>query len=110
MPSWLHMTMPRTFRRSAPIPKSVVLHISDLSASDVEQIDGVLVTKALRTLIDVRFLASFPLPDLQLAFAEAIQPGKTPDETEEGRISWTHRTVHANSNESRDSHRIGNTN
>ncbi len=76
MPSRLHMTVPKTFRRSAAIPKSVVLHTSDLPSSDVEQVDGVPVTKALRTLIDMAASGEVPLPDLRLAFAEATRSGK----------------------------------
>ena len=76
MPSRLHMTVPKTFRRSASIPKSIVLHMADLPPSDIEQIDGVPATKALRTLIDVAVSGEVPLPDLQLAFAEAIRSGK----------------------------------
>ena len=76
MPSRLHMTVPKTFRRSAAIPKSIVLHIADLPPSDIEQIDGVPATKALRTMIDVAASGEVPLPDLQLAFAEATRSGK----------------------------------
>ncbi len=76
MPSRLHMTVPKTFRRSAAIPKGVVLHLADLPQSDVEQIDGVPVTKALRTMIDVAASGDVPLPDLQVAFAEATRTGK----------------------------------
>ena len=76
MPSRLHMTVPKTFRRSAAIPKSVVLHIADLPPSDIEQIDGVPATKALRTMIDVAVSGEVPLADLQLAFAEATRSGK----------------------------------
>ncbi len=76
MPSRLHMTVPKTFRRSAAIPKSIVLHISDLTLSDIEQIDGVPATRALRTLIDVAASDAVPLQDLQLAFAEATRSGK----------------------------------
>ena len=76
MPSRLHMTVPKAFRRSAAIPKSIVLHMADLSPSDIEQIDGVPATKALRTLIDVAASGAVPLPDLQLAFAEATRSGK----------------------------------
>ena len=72
MPSRLHMTVPKTFRRSATIPKVIVLHMSDLPSSAVEQIDGVPVTKALRTLVDVATSGEVPLPDLKLAFSEAI--------------------------------------
>ncbi len=76
MPSRIHMTVPRTFRRSAAIPKNIVLHQSELPHSDVEQMDGVPVTKAFRTLIDVAPSGEVPLPDLQLAFAEATRSGK----------------------------------
>lgn len=76
MPSRLHMTVPKTFRRSTIIPKSIVLHISDLPPSDIEQIDGVPVTKALRTLIDVAASEEVPLPDLKLALAEATRSGR----------------------------------
>lgn len=76
MPSRLHITVPKTFRRSAPIPRFIVLHISDLPSSDVEQIDGVPATKVLRTLIDVAASGEVPLPDLQLAFADAARSGK----------------------------------
>ncbi len=75
-PSRLHMTVPKTFRRSAAIPKAVVLHIADLPLSDVEQIDGVPVTKALRTLVDVARSGEVPLPDLKLALSEATQSGR----------------------------------
>jgi predicted transcriptional regulator of viral defense system len=76
MPARFHMTVPRTFRRSAAIPKAVVLHTADLPSSDVEQIDGVPASKALRTLIDVASSGEVPLSDLQLAFAEAVRSGK----------------------------------
>jgi predicted transcriptional regulator of viral defense system len=76
MPSRLHMTVPKTFRRSAAIPKSIVLRMADLPPSDIEQIDGVPVTKALRTLIDVAVSGEVPLPDLKLAFSEATRSGK----------------------------------
>jgi hypothetical protein len=70
------MTVPRTFRRSVAVPKAIVLHISELSSSDIEQIDGVPSTTALRTLIDVAASGDVPLPDLQLALAEATRSGK----------------------------------
>lgn len=76
MPSRLHMTVPRTFRRSAVIPKVLVLHQADVPPSETERIDGVPVTKALRTLMDVAASGEVPLPELRLAFAEAIRSGK----------------------------------
>ena len=76
MPSRLHMTVPRTFRRSAAIPKAVALHMADVPPSDIENIDGVPVTKALRTLIDLVASGELPIQDLQLAFADATRSGK----------------------------------
>jgi len=76
MPSRLHMTVPKAFRRSPAIPKPLILHMADLPSSDIEQIDGVPVTKALRTLLDVAASGEVPLSDLQLAFAEATRSGK----------------------------------
>ncbi len=76
MPSRLHMTVPTGFRRSAAIPKAVVLHKTHLSSSDVEHIDGVPVTKPLRTLLDVAAGASLPGEDLRTAFAGAVRTGK----------------------------------
>lgn len=76
MPSRLRMTVPKAFRRSTTVPKSIVLHTADVPPSAIEQIDGVPVTKALRTLIDVAASGEVPLPDLQLAFAEATRSGK----------------------------------
>jgi predicted transcriptional regulator of viral defense system len=76
MPSRVHMTVPKTFRRSVAVPKGVTLHMADVPPSDVEPIHGVPVTKALRTLIDVVAGGEVPMPDLQLAFAEASRSGK----------------------------------
>lgn len=76
MPSRLHMTVPKTFRRSTAIPKVVALHMADLPPSDIQQIDGVPVTKALRTMTDVLAWSEVPVADLRLAFAGAVQSGK----------------------------------
>ena len=76
MPSRLHMTVPTGFRRSVATPRAVVLHLAHLSPSDVEHVDGVPVTKPLRTLLDVAAGASLPGEDLRTAFAEAVRTGK----------------------------------
>ena len=75
MPSRFHMTVPKTFRRSVAIPRVVILHMADVPPSDIERIDGVPVTNALRTLIDVASSGEIPLADLELAFAKAVQSG-----------------------------------
>lgn len=53
MPAKLHMTVPKTFRRTAPIPRALVLHRGDLAPSDTEMIEGVPITKPLRTILDL---------------------------------------------------------
>ncbi|MBL8229771.1 MAG: hypothetical protein JNL98_14880 [Bryobacterales bacterium] len=76
MPSRVHMTVPGEFRRSAPVPKALVLHMADVPANEVEIVDGVPVTKALRTLLDVAATEAAPVEDLRAAFAEAKRTGK----------------------------------
>ena len=76
MPSRLHMTVPSGFRRSAVIPKSMVLYFDDLPPSDVERIDSVPVTSALRSLLDVSASGDLPAEDLRAAFHAAVRSGK----------------------------------
>lgn len=52
-PSKLHMTVPKGFRKSAEIPKILVLYFADFDKSEVQNIDGIPVTRPLRTLLDV---------------------------------------------------------
>ena len=76
MPSKVHLTGPMGFRRSAPIPKAVVvLHLADIPPTEVEPIDGVPVTKALRTLLDVAVAGTVPVEDLRHGFAGAVKTG-----------------------------------
>src|SRR5437870_3622178 len=53
MPSKLHMTVPTGFRRNSRIPQVLVLYYDDLPQRDIEAIDGVRVTRALRTVLDL---------------------------------------------------------
>src|SRR5580704_8600615 len=53
MPSKLHMTVPKDFRRNSRIPEVLVLHRADLSESDIEQMQGVRVTRPLHTVLDL---------------------------------------------------------
>lgn len=53
MPRRLDMTVPPGFQRMAAIPRVLQLHRARLGDGDVETIDGVRVTTALRTLVDV---------------------------------------------------------
>lgn len=53
MPAKLEMTVPPGFQRMAAIPKALRLHSGRLDKDDTETADGVRVTTALRTLVDV---------------------------------------------------------
>lgn len=53
MPAKLHLTVPTGFRRMAPTPKGLVLHLGVLNKQDVELRQGYLVTRPLRTLADL---------------------------------------------------------
>lgn len=76
MPSRVHMTVPSDFRRSAATPRALVLHAANIPASEVEIVDGVPVTKALRTILDVAATEAIPIQDLCAAFVEAKRTGK----------------------------------
>jgi len=53
MPTKLHMTVPKRFRRAINIPKPLVLHFADLSEKDVQTQQGYLVTTPLKAIVDV---------------------------------------------------------
>jgi predicted transcriptional regulator of viral defense system len=53
MPSKLHMTVPKKFRRNSTIPQILILHRANLHENDVQEIHGVRVTRALRTISDL---------------------------------------------------------
>lgn len=75
MPSKLHMTVPRDFRRNSMIPEVLILHRANVDKSDVQEIYGVRVTRPLRTIIDL--LRSKPVDETQLKLAvnEALRRG-----------------------------------
>ncbi len=52
-PAKLHMTVPRSFRRSSEIPGVLVLHYADLPESDVQTIQGFKITRPLRAILDL---------------------------------------------------------
>jgi predicted transcriptional regulator of viral defense system len=53
MPSKLHMTVPRHFRRNSRIPEILVLHKANLSEGDIQDMHGARVTRPLRTILDL---------------------------------------------------------
>lgn len=75
MPAKVDLTVPRGFRRGAPIPKVLRLHYANLAPSDVEVIHGVPVTRALRTLLDLWAEGRTPKSFLVEAFQQALRRG-----------------------------------
>jgi predicted transcriptional regulator of viral defense system len=73
MPAQMHMTVPRSFRRSAEIPPILVLHYDDLSADEIEQREAYRVTRPIRTIVDVR--GGVPAEVLSQAFTNAKARG-----------------------------------
>jgi predicted transcriptional regulator of viral defense system len=75
MPSQLHMTVPRSFRKNSEIPTGLVLHYADLPAEAKEEREGYNVTRPMRTILDLSE-SQEPSPDLLTqAFAEARKRG-----------------------------------
>lgn len=72
MPSLVHLTVPRRFRKR--VPAGCVLHKDDLAPSDIESRIGYRITTPLRTLLEV---ADSPLSQehLNRAVVDALQQG-----------------------------------
>ena len=74
MPSKLHMTIPKEFRRNV-IPNILVLHRAELKPSEVQEMHGVRVTRALRTITDLIEDRDADRSQLKLALDEALRRG-----------------------------------
>lgn len=75
MPAHLHMTVPPSFRKSAKIPKVLVIHRAMLTATDIQEIDGYSVTRPLRTIIDVATAGTISDDLLEQAVRQSLQRG-----------------------------------
>jgi len=53
MPSKLHMTVPKKFRRTGPIPPVLALHYDNFAEIDIEKRQGFYVTTPVRTIADL---------------------------------------------------------
>ena len=74
MPSKLHMTVPKEFRRNM-IPDILVLHRAELKPSEVQEMHGVRVTRPLRTITDLLQGDGTDRSQLKLALDEALRRG-----------------------------------
>ena len=75
MPSRLHMTVPPSFRRNTPTPKSLILHRAALAPSDVESRPGYQVVRPLRTIADLLRDGSVEYAHLRGALRQALDRG-----------------------------------
>jgi predicted transcriptional regulator of viral defense system len=75
-PSRLDMTVPSSFRRGVPVPRILRLHYGHIEDAEQEVLFSVLVTNALRTILDVWEEDSLPKAALRQAFQEALAHGK----------------------------------
>ena len=75
MPSKLHMTVPRPFRRNSKIPEILVLHHAQLDTGNVQEIHGVRVTRPLRTIVDLLRSGHVDRSQLKQAVNEALRRG-----------------------------------
>lgn len=74
-PAKLHMTVPSAFRRSAKVPRILVLHRASLNEKDVEQRQGFAVTRPLRAIADLVAVESVSHDIVEQALAEGRQRG-----------------------------------
>jgi predicted transcriptional regulator of viral defense system len=75
MPTKIHMTVPKGFRRNSEIPRVLVLHFADFLQSDVGAVHGVRVTKPMRTILDLLERGDVPLATLRQALREGLRQG-----------------------------------
>jgi predicted transcriptional regulator of viral defense system len=75
-PSKIDLTVPPTFRKGSEIPPVLRLHFADVAATEMEMVENVRVTTALRTILDVWREKSLPESSLREAFEDAKRLGK----------------------------------
>lgn len=74
-PSRLDMTVPKSFRRTAKIPKILRLHYGDLTKGMILESRGFLVTKPNRTISDIITCGWVPFEIIRQAVIEASKLG-----------------------------------
>jgi predicted transcriptional regulator of viral defense system len=75
MPSKLHMTDPKHFRRNSRIPEILVLHRADLAEGDLQEMHGMRVTRPLRTILDLLRAGQVDRNLIRQAIDEAMRRG-----------------------------------
>lgn len=75
MPSKLHMSVPRRFRRSSDTPEILILHHNDLSKKDIKQSRGFLITTPIKTIQDIIETQTTSFEIIEQAILEALKRG-----------------------------------
>lgn len=75
MPASLHMTVPHGFDRSAEIPPVLVLHRNDLSEDEIGAIEGIRLTRPLRTIVDLISEGTLSPDLIEQAIKQAVDRG-----------------------------------
>jgi predicted transcriptional regulator of viral defense system len=75
MPKKLHMTVPKSFRRNSEIPRVLLLHFANPPSSDIGTVNGVQVTKPMRTILDLLEGGDVPVAILRQALREGLRQG-----------------------------------
>ncbi len=75
-PAKLDLTVPSAFRKGSAIPPVLRLHFADVAAAEMEMVEYVPVTTALRTILDVWREKSLPESSIREAFEDAKRLGK----------------------------------
>lgn len=71
----IHLTVPKSFRRSAQHPKEIVLHYANLQKEDIQERAGFRITTPLKTIIDLIEENKASPEFIQQAMAEASKKG-----------------------------------
>ena len=75
MPSKMHMTVPKRFRKGIQIPQMLHLHFADLEEADFEVHQGFCVTTPIKTLVDVTEEGSLSDELIIQAIRDALKKG-----------------------------------
>ena len=73
MPGKVHLSVPKGFRKRPS--RGIVLHKSDLSEADAEDLNGIRVTTPLKTILDVAGSSEVSPEHLESAVREAVARG-----------------------------------
>jgi len=78
MPTQLHLTIPKSFRKSQDIPGVLILHKENLKTAETEEMRGFQVTKPLKTILDLCTRESISRDLIQQALQEGVDRGIIP--------------------------------